>query len=415
MSSKNINFSFDLVDKLKAVMTDVASVAIEKEELIEYLILAMLARMNIFLLGLPGNNKSDTIRNLVNRIEGAVHFEAQLHEQFNAEELFGVLDITELAKGNKKIDTSNMLPEADVVVLEETFKARSVLNSLLKAMNEREYTNYGITYYIPAFTFIGASNEIPDTRDPEERVFAALIDRFEIKVKVDYITDKSNREKALDVVMQRKRERLLNKNLMVNATITKSELEKMQKELFFVEISKPIKELIEKILINLRTKGINVTDRRYLNCTTLLQAVAYLNKRNIVLIEDLAYLKNYFWDMPSDIPIVHEIIEQNIKNPMKESIDATMAIAKDLYNHNIEIINKGLEEREKMGLCKKFRKEIVRIYDIMLGYDKNIRSDSDKALYIQSLAELEDINKKINSALGFSQLPLRETKMMVDR
>ena len=202
---------------------------------------------------------------------------------------------------------------------------------------------------------------------------------------------------------------------MVNATITKSELEKMQKELFFVEISKPIKELIEKILINLRTKGINVTDRRYLNCTTLLQAVAYLNKRNIVLIEDLAYLKNYFWDMPSDIPIVHEIIEQNIKNPMKESIDATMAIAKDLYNHNIEIINKGLEEREKMGLCKKFRKEIVRIYDIMLGYDKNIRSDSDKALYIQSLAELEDINKKINSALGFSQLPLRETKMMVDR
>ncbi|HOJ10605.1 MAG TPA: AAA family ATPase [Clostridiales bacterium] len=415
MQSKKFNFSFELVDKLKAVMADVATLAIEKEELIEYLALAMLARMNIFLLGLPGNNKSDTIRNLVNRIDGAKHFEAQLHEQFNAEELFGVLDITELAKGNKRIDTSNMLPEADVVVLEETFKARSVLNSLLKAMNEREYTNYGMTYDIPAFTFIGASNEIPDTRDPEERVFAALIDRFEIKVKVDYITGKSNREKALNVVMQRKREKLLNKNLMVNATIPKSELEKMQKELLFVEVPTPIKELLEKILINLRAKGIHVTDRRYLNCTTLLQAVAYLNKRNAVAIEDLAYLKNYFWDMPSDIPMVQEIIEQNIKNPMKESIDATMAIARDLYNHNVETINKGLEEREKMVLCKKFRKEIVRIYDIMLGYDKNIRSDSDRELYIKSIDELEELNMKINSALGFSQLPLKETKMMMDR
>ena len=36
MSSKNINFSFDIVNKLKAVMADVATVAIEKEELIEY-------------------------------------------------------------------------------------------------------------------------------------------------------------------------------------------------------------------------------------------------------------------------------------------------------------------------------------------------------------------------------------------
>ena len=33
MSSKNINFSFDIVNKLKAVMADVATVAIEKEEL----------------------------------------------------------------------------------------------------------------------------------------------------------------------------------------------------------------------------------------------------------------------------------------------------------------------------------------------------------------------------------------------
>ena len=99
---------------------------------------------------------------------------------------------------------------------------------------------------------------------------------------------------------------------MVNATITKSELEKMQKELLFVEVPTPIKELLEKILINLRAKGINVTDRRYLNCTTLLQAVAYLNKRNIVVIR-FGILKNYFWDMPSDIPMVQEIIEQNIK------------------------------------------------------------------------------------------------------
>ena len=59
-----------------------------------------------------------------------------------------------------------MLPEADVVVLEETFKARSVLNSLLKVMNERNIQTTGLhmTYRLSHLLVLQTKFQIQEIR-----------------------------------------------------------------------------------------------------------------------------------------------------------------------------------------------------------------------------------------------------------
>ena len=68
-----------------------------------------------------------------------------------------------------------------------------MLNSLLKALNERVYTNEGRTVNIPVISFFSASNELPDFKNPEERILKALYDRFDLKVKTEYVKEKANR------------------------------------------------------------------------------------------------------------------------------------------------------------------------------------------------------------------------------
>ena len=67
------------------------------------------------------------------------------------------------------------MPEANLVFLDEIFKANSaILNSLLTLINERLFYNNGTPVQVPLMSVIGASNEYPE----EEEGLEALFDRF---------------------------------------------------------------------------------------------------------------------------------------------------------------------------------------------------------------------------------------------
>ena len=102
-------------------------------------------------------------------------------------------------KGNRpEILTEGKIPDSHICFLDEVFKANDgVLNSLLKALNERVYTNEGITTEIPVISFFSASNEIPNFNNPEEKSLKALYDRFDFKVCTKYVEDKANRMRIL--------------------------------------------------------------------------------------------------------------------------------------------------------------------------------------------------------------------------
>ena len=361
-----------LRDKMLAVMKDVNSQVAEREELVELIAIALLTRNNLFILGKPGQAKSLSINLFRQRITGARQFERLLSKQTDEDQLFGRIDLSSLIPGsvpdavlqdddvhkNLRFDLQSMvdglgarkdtpdtfamlekatdkllsyrkavaalhqnepvvqtagkIPEADIVFLDEIFKANDgVLNSLLTALNERKYTNEGRTYPIPAISFFSASNEIPKFADPQEQILAPLYDRLQIKVVTEDIAD---RDKRLSVLKSKQN----GGDGSVNATISLSELYAMQQEVAAIPVPDAINELADDVLCELRGNGIEVSDRKYLNYYPLVQAKAWLEGHDKVESQDLLILKCYLWQTPSDRPTVENTLTRLCVNPLQD-------------------------------------------------------------------------------------------------
>lgn len=79
------------------------------------------------------------MRSLTSRLDGRV-FDYLLKRFTDPSELFGPFDIRRLRDGEPQTNTEGMLPEADVIFLDELLNANSaILNSLLMALNEKVF------------------------------------------------------------------------------------------------------------------------------------------------------------------------------------------------------------------------------------------------------------------------------------
>ena len=74
-----------------------------------------------------------------------------------------------------------MLPDAEIVFLDEIFKSNSaILNALLSILNERRFFNGARQHQGAAISLFGASNEVPN-----DDTLAAMFDRFLLRVFSD--------------------------------------------------------------------------------------------------------------------------------------------------------------------------------------------------------------------------------------
>lgn len=239
------------LDKLNAVLNYIKQAFIGKDEIIDILGISLIAKENAFLLGPPGTAKSAIIRLLSQCIEDGKNFEYLLTRFTEPNEIFGPFDIRRLKEGELVTNTEGMMPEASMVFLDEIFNANSaILNSLLMALNEKVFRRGKETKRLPTLMFVGASNVLP-----EEESLNALLDRFLIRAKCDYVDP----EKLHDVLLAGWN--LENTVTMEKPTIASDEIRSLQKEARKVDLSNIRKDYID-IVHSLRNTGIKVSDRR---------------------------------------------------------------------------------------------------------------------------------------------------------
>ena len=65
-------------------------------------------------------------------------------------------------------------------------------------------------------------------------------------------------------------------------------------------------------------------------------------------------------------------------------------------------------ERTKQAALRKFRGELVRLYQMQTEMAANAGSDSERALTDGLLSELERISKAAHEAIGFTYTPLEQ-------
>lgn len=296
------------IEKLNSVLSHIKTSFVGKNEIIDLLGISLLAKENAFLLGPPGTAKSAIIRSLSNCIEDGKNFEYLLTKFTEPNEIFGPFDIRKLKEGELITNTSGMLPEASMIFLDEIFNANSaILNSLLMALNEKIFRRGRETKKIPALMFVGASNVLP-----EDEALNALLDRFLIRVKCDYV----NPDLLEEVLFAGRK--LEKENIENTPKITPSEIKELQNLTKNVDLSPIIKSYVA-LIHNLRNTGIKVSDRRAVKIQNLLAASALICNRNTAIISDLWVLK-YIWDTEEQIEILAGIIDSIIEKDTSESI-----------------------------------------------------------------------------------------------
>ena len=101
------------------------------------LLLALVGGEHLLLLGPPGTAKSEVCRRL-GKAARLSYFERTLTRFSTPEELFGPLSLAALERDEYKRATDGYAPKAELLFLDEAFKANSaILNSLLTLLNER--------------------------------------------------------------------------------------------------------------------------------------------------------------------------------------------------------------------------------------------------------------------------------------
>ena len=157
-------------DLLQAMNTG----AFEREELVALTLLSAFAGESIFLLGLPGVGKSMVARRLKMAFNQGQSFEYLMSRFSTPDEIFGPVSISKLKdKDTYERITDGYLPTADVVFLDEIWKAGpAIQNSLLTVLNEKIFHNGKQDIQLPLKAVISASNELPAEGEGLEALWA---------------------------------------------------------------------------------------------------------------------------------------------------------------------------------------------------------------------------------------------------
>jgi MoxR-like ATPase len=170
-----------LRERLNRFRTSLGRFFINKQELIDLMVVAAVAQEPLLLVGPPGTAKSD----LVLKFKDALglgeedYFEYMLTRFTEPSEIVGPIDISKLREGRYVRREQGKLPTARLAFLDEIFKSNSaILNILLTIINERKFYQDGVPMPVRLRILFAATNEVP-----EQAELAALKDRFCLKAE----------------------------------------------------------------------------------------------------------------------------------------------------------------------------------------------------------------------------------------
>ena len=313
--------------------------------------------------------KSLLIDSLMRWLEGSSKkFSVLLNKASMPDEVYGPLNITELKNGKFVRVMHGKLPEADFAFLDEIFKASTtILNSMLKILNERLYDKGDGEVLCPLKVAIAASNEWPDAQE-----LGALFDRFLLRKTVKQVS-KIGRRRLL-------RDRSHAPEF--TSTISVEELDQAHDEAMALDFSDQAWSVLEEILDELNREGILPGDRRMKKATNIARAFAYLRGASEVEPVHLEVLKYVLWnDAGEQEKKCHQIVCR-LSNPVGSKITDLLMQAASVVEvskpeeavsklQELQKQLKELPEHERRDAAIRYvGNEVKQMYNRVIGYEE---------------------------------------------
>jgi MoxR-like ATPase len=308
----NIEHTFlDFVKSVNRVKDDF----VDREDAIDALACGFMCQTNVLLIGPPGTAKTLVVKRFAEELgfsRGQGYFQYLLTKFTEPSEILGVLDIQKFRDEHKYIiDTSERLPEANIVFLDEVFNASSaILNSLLMMINEKKLLIGNMCKDVKIISVFGASNHTPD--DPFLRAF---FDRFPIRVYVGGL-DKDKYSQLLEKELKLDEQRQLVEFGRNGDGRDESE-RKNNITLFSRDTALDFARRIDKKINDVSKHFVNQNDKRYqgfIHMLKLIKVDNFISDRSLGVLVKMA--------------VAHAMLRKNDLNPNPESEDVRFVLTK---------------------------------------------------------------------------------------
>jgi MoxR-like ATPase len=319
---------------------------------------------------------------MFSRLIEAQYFEYLLTRFTEPNEIFGPVDIQVFREGTYRRRVEGMLPSAEVVFLDEIFKANSaILNSLLTLLNERRFANGATLMHVPLLSLYGASNEVPN-----DDALEAIYDRFLLRVYSDNLDSFHFHgliEKGLAYEISRAQGQAQQPPLLSSKV-----LHQLHGGLaHFLKFTPEFTARYKALVFQIRNEGVSLSDRRVIKLLKLFAASALYDGRQTADESDLFVLK-HIWNNLDQREILRDIVDPVLDR---------------FYQANPQAARKSAASANLEELIQE-----VRLIEEILASGEQL---SD----IQLFSQLKNLND-IKGALGALNTPTaREIQGRVDR
>lgn len=289
------------LQRMRSLARALESQFLGKQETIRLMVISVLAGEHIALIGPPGTAKSALVRTF-SKLISSVYFEYLLTRFTEPNELFGPVDMPAFRQGTYRRRTEGMMPEAEVVFLDEIFKSNSaILNALLTVLNERKFNNGGTVVDVPLISVFGASNEVPS-----DESLQAIFDRFLLRVRSEHL-DAYHFQELVQRGVALELERL-GARPPQEPFVTTQELRAIQPEIARrMQVSDELMATYKSLVFQIRAEGVSLSDRRVVKLLKLMAASAYFDGRPAADTSDLFVLK-HVWNTLEQADILDGIV-----------------------------------------------------------------------------------------------------------
>ncbi len=274
---------------MEKILYEVKRVVVGQDRFLERVMVAMLAQGHLLVEGVPGLAKTLTVKTLANTVRGDFK-RIQFTPDLVPSDLVGTRIYNQ-----KTGDFSTTLGPVftNLLLADEINRAPAkVQSALLEVMQERQVTIAGVTHKVPS-PFLVMATQNPIETEGTYPLPEAQVDRFMMKVLVDYPTDEEE-----FVIVQR----VTGAAVAVTAVATTEQLAALQKQCREVYVDPSLIQYAVRLVSATRTPAkhdlkdlarfitFGASPRATINMTEGARALAMLRGRTYVLPEDMTDL-----------------------------------------------------------------------------------------------------------------------------